>query len=521
MPHTFRSPFADVEIRSIGIHQLILDACDRHGDRVAVIDGPSGRSYTYAALGGAIRSLAGGLAARGFGKGDVLAIVAPNVPEYAIVFHGACLAGGTVTTVNPTYGPDEIAYQLEDAGASIVVTIGLFLDNVRKAAEATGVDTVVTLDPVEGTTNLLEIMGAPFTGEVELDPATDVAVLPYSSGTTGLPKGVMLTHRNLVANIAQTAVAVEMADDEVVIAVLPFFHIYGMQVLMNMVLEHGATLVTMPRFDLEQFLSLVREHAVTRAYVVPPIVLALAKHPLVDQYDLSSLRQVISGAAPLGADLAAAATERVGTEVVQGYGLTETSPVTNFTPLGKARPGTVGVLVPNLECRIVDPNTGEDQGPGGEGEIWFRGPNVMKGYLGKAQETGEMLDADGWLHTGDVGVVDEDGYLTITDRLKELIKYKGFQVPPAELEALLVTHPKIADVAVIGVPDEEAGELPKAYVVPAPGSDLTPEEVMAFTQQHLATYKQVRQVEFIDAIPKSLSGKILRRELRDREAAQG
>ena len=516
MSHVFTSPYESVDIPDVGIHQLILDACGQYGERMAIIDGPTGRSMTFNQLGDAIRRFAGGLKAKGFSKGDVLAIVSPNIPEYAVVFHGTCLAGGTVTTVNPTYGPDEIAYQFNDAKATMAVTIGMFLPAVQKAAETSGVTEIYTFDPVDGATWVAELIGEPFDGQVELDPDEDIAVLPYSSGTTGLPKGVMLSHRNLVANVMQVQPGVNMDDDEVVIAVLPFFHIYGMQVLMNSVLRHGATLVTMPRFDLEQFLTLVQEHKVTRAYVVPPIVLALAKHPLVEKYDLSSLRQIVSGAAPLGADLAAAATQRVGTEVVQGYGLTETSPVTNLMPLGQDRRGTVGVLVPNLEMRIVDPATGEDQPPGGEGEIWFRGPNVMKGYLGRAQETGEMLDDEGWLHTGDIGVADEDGYLTITDRLKELIKYKGFQVPPAELEALLVTHPKIADVAVIGVPDEEAGELPKAFVVAAPDSGLTEDEVIEFSKEHLATYKQVRIVEFIDEVPKSLSGKILRRELRDR-----
>ena len=519
MSHVFTSRYDDVDIPDVGIHQVILEACEQYGDRMAIIDGPTGRSMTFAQLGDAIRRFAGGLTAKGFSKGDVLAIVSPNIPEYAVVFHGTCLAGGTVTTVNPTYTAEEIAYQFNDAKATMAVTIGMFLPAVKEAAEASGVTDIYTFDVVEGTPWVVELIGEPFTGEVELDPADDVAVLPYSSGTTGLPKGVMLTHRNLVANVMQVQPGIDMDDDEVVIAVLPFFHIYGMQVLMNAVLRNGATLVTMPRFDLEQFLTLVQQHKVTRAYVVPPIVLALAKHPLVDNFDLSSLKQIVSGAAPLGADLAGAARERCNTEVVQGYGLTETSPVTNLMPLGEDRAGTVGVLVPNLEMRIVDPASGEDQGPDGEGEIWFRGPNVMKGYLGRAQETGEMLDGDGWLHTGDIGVVDADGYLRITDRLKELIKYKGFQVPPAELEALLVNHPKIADVAVIGVPDEEAGELPKAFVVAAPDSDLTPDEVIEFSKEHLATYKQVRLVEFIDEVPKSLSGKILRRELRDRERA--
>ncbi len=519
MPHVFTSPFGDIDIPDMGVHDFVLEHVGQHADRIATIDGPTGRSMTHGELADAIRALAGGLAAKGFGKGDVLAIIAPNLPEYGIVFHAVCMTGGTVTTVNPTYGAEEIAYQLRDADASIAVTISTFLPAVREAAESADVSEIYTIDPSEHAPQISALFGAPFAGDVDLDPAEDVAVLPYSSGTTGLPKGVMLTHRNLVANILQFEAGAQLVDgEEVYIAVLPFFHIYGMQVLMNASIRHGARLITMPRFDLEQFLSLVQQHRVTRAYLVPPIILALAKHPLVEQYDLSSLKQIISGAAPLGAELADAAARRVGTEVAQGYGLTETSPVTNITPLGKPKGGTVGVLVPNLEMRIVDPVSGQDQTAGGEGEVWFRGPNVMKGYLGRKQETEGMLDEDGWLHTGDVGVVDDDGHLSITDRLKELIKYKGFQVPPAELEAVLITHPEVADVAVIGVADEEAGELPKAYVVRTPGSVVTAEELTAFSRQHLASYKQVRLVEFIDAIPKSASGKILRRELRDREA---
>jgi acyl-CoA synthetase (AMP-forming)/AMP-acid ligase II len=517
MSHIFTSRFPEVDIPDVGVHDFVFAKAGERADAVAVVDGPTGRSYTFGQLAGMVRSLAGGLAARGFGKGDVLAIIAPNIPEYAVAFHGACMTGGSVTTVNPTYGADEIAYQLQDAKATMALTIGMFLPAVRDAAEQSGISDVFTFDAVDGAEQFTALLGEPFSGEVDLDPAEDVAVLPYSSGTTGLSKGVMLTHRNLVANIAQIKGAVKIEEDEVIIAVLPFFHIYGMQVLMNGVLETGASLITMPRFDLEQFLSLVQEHKVTRAYIVPPIVLALAKHPLVDSYDLSSLREVVSGAAPLSGDLAEAATNRIGAPVVQGYGLTETSPVTHLSPTGAARPGTVGVLVPNLELRIVDPITGEDQAEGGEGEIWFRGPNVMKGYLGRVEETGAMLDAEGWLHTGDIGVVDEDGYLSITDRLKELIKYKGFQVPPAELEGVLINHPEIADVAVIGVADEEAGELPKAFVVRAPGSDLDEEQVQAYSREHLASYKQVRLVEFIEEVPKSASGKILRRELRDRE----
>ncbi|HEX9775190.1 MAG TPA: 4-coumarate--CoA ligase family protein [Actinomycetota bacterium] len=515
MPTIFTSRYPDIAIPDVPVHAHVMERAAEFGDKVAILDGPSGRSYTYSALAGGIASVAGGLSARGFGKGDVLAIISPNLPEYAVVFHAVSMVGGTVTTVNPTYGPEEIAFQLRDAGAKVAVTIGMFLENVQKAAAEVGLEEIFVLGEAQGGTPFTELLGQPFTQTVEFDPSQDIAVLPYSSGTTGLPKGVMLTHRNLVSNLEQFIPLSDLViGEEVLIAVLPFFHIFGMQVVMNGGLRTGGTVVTLPRFDLEQFLSAIQEHKVTRAYLVPPIILALAKHPLVDDYDLSSLKQIVSGAAPLGADLAAEASARIDCEIVQGYGLTETSPVTNFTPPGEFKPGTVGLLVPNTEMRIVDPETGGD---GEEGEIWYRGPQIMAGYLNNPEATAITIDADGWLHTGDIGTVDAGGHLRITDRLKELIKYKGFQVPPAELEALLITHPAVVDVAVIGIPDEEAGELPKAFVVLKPGAEATGDELMAFTAEHLAHYKHVRSVEFVEEIPKSASGKILRRLLRDRE----
>jgi 4-coumarate--CoA ligase len=391
----------------------------------------------------------------------------------------------------------------------------MFVDTASAAIEGTGVSEIWTLDGAEGTNNALELLAADPIEQVPVDPANDVVVLPYSSGTTGLPKGVMLTHRNLVANCLQTEPCIHSTDHEVALAFLPFFHIYGMQVLMNLALSTGATVVTMPRFDLEQSLELTQRHRITRFYAVPPVVLALAKHPLVDQYDLSSLIQIFSGAAPLGAELAAEAAKRVGCEVVQGYGMTELSPVSHCTVEGDFRPGTSGVTVGSTEIRLVDPETGEDRDVGEGGELWVRGPQVMKGYLNNEAATRDTIDADGWLHTGDIAVLDEHDHVSIVDRVKELIKYKGFQVPPAELEALIVAHPKVADVAVIGIPDEEAGELPKAFVVPQPGADLTVEELQAHVAEHVAGYKKIRLVEFVDEIPKSPSGKILRRFLRD------
>ena len=331
----------------------------------------------------------------------------------------------------------------------------------------------------------------------------------------------MLTHANLVANIVQIQDGFPISEDDVLIGCLPFFHIYGQTVIMNQGLRNGATIVTMPRFDLEQFLGLIEEHSVSRVYVVPPIALALAKHPAVAERDLSSVDAVMSGAAPLGAELSEQVAARLGCSVIQGYGLTETSPVTHVNrPHGEIRPGTIGQPLIGTECRLVDPETGHDVEEGERGELWIRGPQVMAGYLNNPDATAATIDADGWLHTGDIAVRDADGYYAIVDRLKELIKYNGFQVPPAELEALLVTHPDVADVAVIGVPDDECGELPKAFVVPA-GDSVDADALMEFVAGQVSPQKRIRLVEQVDEIPKSPSGKILRRVLKDREAACG
>ncbi|MDH3606587.1 MAG: 4-coumarate--CoA ligase family protein [Acidimicrobiia bacterium] len=515
----YSSPLPTVEIPEVSLPGYVLEGATNRADRIAIVDGPTGRSLTYGALTESVARMAGGLTARGFGRGDVFAILAPNLPEYATAFLGVAAVGGINTTINPTYTAEEIEFQLRDSGARFLLTIPMFMEQAAVAASGAGIEEIFVLGEAAGATPLGELLAVePVGGFADVDPGDDVVALPYSSGTTGLPKGVMLTHRNLVANLAQGEPAFGMGDDEVAIAVLPFFHIYGMQVLMNGMLRYGGTVVTMPRFDLQEFLSLIQQHGVTRAYVVPPIVLALAKHPLVDDFDLSSLRSVFSGAAPLSAELALEASARVGCEVAQGYGLTETSPVTHATPPGQFKPGSIGVALSNTECRVVGPD-GDDLGQGEDGEIWIRGPQVMKGYLNNPEATAATIDEDGWLHTGDIGHVDDDDHWYIVDRLKELIKYKGFQVAPAELEGLLLTHPAVADGAVIPVPDEEAGEVPKAFVVLKPGAEATPEEIMAHVAGHVAHFKQIRYLDIVEEIPKSASGKILRRILKDQEAA--
>jgi acyl-CoA synthetase (AMP-forming)/AMP-acid ligase II len=510
-----RSPISDIAIPDAPLADYVLEHADRHGDRAALIDGSSGRTVSFSDLRRLVDRCATGLIARGLEPGEVVGLFSPNLPEFAVAFYGIARAGGTCTTANVLLTEQELAGQLRDAGARFLIAAEVLLETASAAAASAGVEEVFAIGGGEAMTSFSQLL----TGEgsaplPRLDAANHVVLLPFSSGTTGLAKGVMLTHRNCVANVAQFQAMRPFTPSDVVVGVLPFFHIYGQTVVMNATLRAGATVVTMPRFDLELYLRLSQDHRATLAYVAPPIVLALARDPLVERYDLSSVRSVLSGAAPLDAELAQACASRVGCEVVQGYGLTEASPVTNCVPLGSTnRPGTIGPLLPNTSARIVDVLTWEDAAPGEAGEMLVRGPQVMRGYLNDPAATDASL-SDGWLRTGDVVVADEDGWFTVIDRAKELIKVKGYQVAPAELEALLLTHPGVADCCVIGIPDEESGEVPKAFVVLT--RDTSHDEILAHVRERVAPYKRLRAVESIDQIPKSPSGKILRRVLADR-----
>ncbi|MCK0095256.1 AMP-binding protein [Yoonia sp. F2084L] len=503
----FTSPFADVAASDLTITQRIFQGLENRPDEVVLTDGPSGRTMTAAAFMDQVKRMAGGLAAAGFGAGHTVAIMAPNIPEYCVVFHAVAWGGGTITTLNPTYTAHEVAHQLADSDAEILITIPDFMDTAKEGAGDTPVVAI-------GTPDYAALFGDEVSAQVPVDLDEFTVVLPYSSGTTGLPKGVMLSHRNLVINVDQVIAAAQFQPGEVAAGFLPFFHIYGMTVLMNVHLAGGGAIVTLPRFDLPLFLQICQDHKSRRMWIVPPVALALAKHPLVENYDLSSIEQVFSGAAPLGAELSEAVAQRLDCISLQGYGMTELAPVSHVTPGAANRPGGAGLAVPNTACRIVHIETGADLAAGEEGELWIKGPQVMQGYLNNAKATAETITSDGWLRTGDIGKIDSDGYLFITDRLKELIKYKGFQVAPAELEATLVAMEGITDAAVIGLPDEDAGELPIAFVV---AGDPAPDEaaIKAHLDTQLAHYKQVHEVHFVDEIPKSASGKILRRFLRD------
>jgi acyl-CoA synthetase (AMP-forming)/AMP-acid ligase II len=496
-----RSPYPDVQVPDVSLTEYVLGGADARGEKPALIDGASGAVTTYAELARQVRAAAAGLAAEGIGKGDAVGLLGPNGPAWPVAYHAVISLGAIVSSINPLLKPEEIAKQLRSADAKAVIAA----EPLRAAVAEAGCDVFAleSLPTADGDAG------------ADVDPAGDLAVLPFSSGTTGVSKGVLLTHRNLVANMEQVRAVHRIGGDDVLVGVLPFFHIYGQTVVLNLGLSQGATIVTMPRFDMGLFLDVLERHRVTRAHIAPPVVLGLANAPGVEGRDLA-LEVVISGAAPLDAETAERAGERLGAPVRQGYGMTEASPVTHIASddgLEEQDPGAIGPLVGSTEGRLVDPDTGEDAD--GAGELWIRGPQVMRGYLADDDATAATLTADGWLKTGDVAGVDEHGTFRIVDRVKELIKYKGYQVPPAELEALLVGHPAVADAAVIPIPDEAGGEAPKACVVAA-GDDLDGDELMAWVAERVAPYKRIRAVEVVDEIPKSASGKILRRLLRDR-----
>jgi len=520
----YTSPYPDEVIPAVSVYEFLFgDIMADELGRVALVDGASSVQTSYQQLVGQINGIAGALAARGVNVGDIVALLCPNLPIFAAVFHGILRSGATATTINALYTPEEISTQLRDSGATFFFTISPMLAQAKAAAAAVGIDDehLIVIDGAEGHPSLADLLAqqAP-APDVHFDPSSHIAVLPYSSGTTGTAKGVKLSHTNLVANVIQCKPVLDVEKDDRVLALLPFFHIYGMTVLLNIALRNRARLVTMPKFDLVEFLRIIQDEKCSYLFIAPPIAVALAKHPIIDSYDLSSVRAILSGAAPFDTALAEAVAKRLNTRVKQGYGMTEMSPVSHVIPPDRddIPLGSIGVPIANIQCKLIDVETGEEitttVGMSAPGELLVRGPNVMLGYLGRDEATRDTLDADGFLHTGDIASVDENGVFWIVDRLKELIKYKGYQVAPAELEAMLLTHPDIADAAVVGAPDADGQEVPKAFVVKTADSTLNEEGVMSFVAERVAPHKKIRQVAFIGVVPKSSSGKILRKDLK-------
>ena len=531
----FKSILPDVELFNKNLSLTIVEKCKEHGDRIAMVDcnhkaGDAFSELSYSQIAEFIIRVGNNLVEDfNFEKGQVMAMLMPNLPLFPVFFHGVGYIGGIVTPLNPLYSEEEINSQLVDSKAISIITVGPFLEKVLKSIEGTSVKTVLVLgmSPEMQKSTLVQnaalLLKEPKSMQIiqrEINAKEDLIVLPYSSGTTGLCKGVMLTHYNLLSNVLQIGVEFEkLTPNDVIVAILPFFHIYGLTVLCNKSLFEGAKAITMARFELETFLRIIQDYRVTRTHLAPPIILALAKHPLVEKYDLSSMKYILSGAAPLAADVAQLVAQRLKVTVKQGYGLTESSPVLSVcgdVP-EKIKPGSAGLLLSNTLLKVVDTETGEEITEFGKsGELCFAGPQIMKGYLNNEEATKNTI-IDGYLHTGDIGHIDQDGFIFIVDRLKELIKYNGYQVPPAELEGILLKHHKVHDAAVIGVPDDEAGELPKAFIVLKPNETMTGEEVMEYVAQHVSAQRKVRLVEFVSEIPKSASGKILRRVLKQKE----
>ena len=508
------------------VQQLLQRTARRLPNKVAVIDGQ--RRFTYQQLDTYSTRLASALTTLGVAKGDRVGILAPNCVEFVIAFYGILKAGAVACTVNSGYHEREIAHQLCDSGAEVLI-VHQALRQVAELArsEAPELKRLIvieeTADEVTSFWSLIE--QAPQIPVLRvIAPTEELAVLPYSSGTTGLPKGVMLTHFNLTSNIRQFLEhgkeAKSFREEDVILVHLPLFHIYGMNILMNGAIAIGATQVMMGRFDLSHFLTLLSQHQVSVLYTVPPVGLVLTQAPDVSKYNLGALRLGCCGAAPLSASLQRRLQDTLGVPIIQGYGLTETSPYANsdFAEPELGRPGSVGPAAPDTEEKVVDLETGRSEvAPGEIGELLIRGPQVMRGYFNNPQATAATITESGWLHTGDIVRQDADGYVWVLDRKKEMIKYKGFQVSPAELEGLLLEHPAVADVAVIGKSEPESGEIPKAFVVCKQKSQVSEPELLGFVARQVATFKRIRQIELVDAIPKNPSGKILRRLLMEKE----
>lgn len=481
------------------------------------------QSFSYRELDDVTDRLAAGLHSLGVTSGNTVVLLLPNGLDFVVAYYGILKAGCTVTAVNPLSRQTELRHALSDSGATILITCNDHYSVVKEAQPGTSLKTVVLADGGEapGTVSLRSMLESS-TGEPprpSIDPEKDVAVVVYTGGTTGLPKGVMLTHSNLIANAMQNAAWFGWSHEDRIIGVLPFCHSWGGCACLNSPIWSGAEVIIVPHFQAGELLATIERERATVMYGAASMFNSLVNSPDVSRYNLSGLRYVKSGAMPISPEIADRWQRLTGVTMVLGYGLSEASPETHNSPPGKIIPGTIGVPGIDTDARIVDEETGRVALPTGQrGELVVKGPQVMKGYLNRFEDTREAL-RDGWLHTGDLAVMDESGYFRILDRKKETIKYKGHTIAPAEVEAVLYEHSAVRECAVVARPDDLAGEIPKAYVVLKAGSTATATELIEFCAERVSPYKRIREVEFIDEIPKTPVGKLLRSVLRDRERA--
>jgi acyl-CoA synthetase (AMP-forming)/AMP-acid ligase II len=507
------------------LHDVVLASCRQNPNKTALIDTSCNRRFTFGEYGSLVESLARGLISAGLAPGEVVAIFLPNSWEFAITYHAATLAGAIPTLLNPAYREREIRYQLENSGAAFLVSDAPLLENVNLAGlpnlrRVFTTRSATAQSGCEDFATLLRPTSAKFP-EARQSSQETIAALPYSSGTTGLPKGVMLSHYNLVANVYQLLGknGTALTSDDTMLCFLPLYHIYGLTVALTLSMVLRMTLVLLPRFDVQRLCQLLIEEGVTMMPVVPPAMNAMCQAAEAGIFPKDhKVRWVKSGAAPLAPELARRLTSLTGVNVVQGYGMTEASPVTHVgfvAPPEMNRPASIGQPLAATECRVVNVD-GNDAGPDEPGELVMRGPQFMLGYWKEPEATAAVL-RNGWFFSGDIVRRDAEDFFYVLDRSKEMIKYKGFPVAPAEVESVLLEHPAIRDCGVVAKPDLAAGEIPCAFVVLREGflaSDKLDHELREFVADRLAHHKQPREIRFVEAVPRTPSGKILRRELR-------
>ena len=533
-----------IDYPKITIPQLLERAVSGYPDNTAIIF--YGNKISYRQLGAYVDAFASALQDMGVSKGDRVALYLPNLPQFVIAYYGALKAGAVVTCCSPLYAERELEYQLSDSGAETLIALDMFYDKVQAIRDEVKLENVITTSipdflpgikrllaplkgikkhPCPGSEDMMEVLksyegSVPKKVEVSYD---ELALLQYTGGTTGVPKGAMLTHYNLLVNAIQAAHWLFTAETgkERFLTVLPLFHIYGMTTSMNAPIYLASTMVLLPRFDVEEVMKTIEKYRVTVFCGVPTMYIGIINHPRVTKFNLRSIKACISGAAPLPMAVIKRFHELTGGVLVEGYGLTEASPVTHCNPLelDKVREGSIGIPVSDTEAFIVDLETGEKSLPPGEvGELAIRGPQVMKGYWNRPDETAKTLKG-GLLLTGDIAYMDEDGYFYVVDRKKDMINVSGFKVCPREVEEVLYEHPAVKEVAVIGVPDPRSGEAVKAYVALKEEYEgkVTAEELIEFCRERLAKYKIPKQIEFRLELPKTAAGKILRRAIREEE----